>query len=283
MTEQAGDHRSEERDGASGRVTTTGRTVRRALWGAGMAVAATAALIAVTVPRGASAHDDGSTRNAAASAGASGHGQDGGSSAVTENDAPQGPQTGLGPLTKDEVDRARSLALQHGAPRNSLTAGRTRGVEYLDADLVEPPDAAVSAPRRVEVLFYDYGHDQLVKQTVNLDSGTVERTDTTTGVQPPPSSDETRQAAALLIKDPLGKGLRTDFTAATKGQTLTSPDQLRLRGMSFDTGEQSAPAGLGKCGRNRCVRLFTQVKNGPWIDTTDYVVDLSDRTVGRIN
>jgi hypothetical protein len=28
--------------------------------------------------------------------------------------------------------------------------------------------------------------------------------------------------------------------------------------------------------------MFTQVKNGPWIDTTDLVVDLSDRTVARI-
>jgi hypothetical protein len=202
---------------------------------------------------------------------------------VTEDGAPQGPQSGIGPLTKEEVDRARSIALRHGTPRNSLTAERTQGAEYLDADLVDAPDATTAAPRRVEVLFYDYGHDQLVKQTVNLDSGTVEHTDTATGVQPPPSNDETRQAAALLIKDPLGKGLRTDFTAATKGRTLTSPDQLRLRGMSFDTDEQSAPAGLEKCGRNRCVRLFTQVKNGPWIDTTDYVVDLSDHTVGRIN
>lgn len=276
MTELGEDHRSGEKDRARG------RTVKRALWGAGIAVAATAAMIAVTVPRGASAHGDSSTRGAAASAGQPGQGG-AGSTAVTEDGAPQGPQSGIGPLTKEEVDRARSIALRHGTPRNSLTAERTQGAEYLDADLVDAPDATTAAPRRVEVLFYDYGHDQLVKQTVNLDSGTVEHTDTATGVQPPPSNDETRQAAALLIKDPLGKGLRTDFTAATKGQTLTSTDQLRLRGMSFDTDEQSAPAGLEKCGRHRCVRLFTQVKNGPWIDTTDYVVDLSDHTVGRIN
>ncbi|WP_329172891.1 Tat pathway signal sequence domain protein [Streptomyces sp. NBC_01477] len=278
MTEQGEDHRSVESGGARR------RTVTKALWGAGIAVAATAAMIAVTVPGGAAARGDRSG-SAAASAGQSGSGQDrsGDGAAAAENGAPQGPQTGVGPLTKDEVDRAKSLALRHGVPRDSLTAERTQGAEYLDADLVEPPDSAGAAPRRVEVLFYDYGHDQLVKQTVNLDTATVERTDTATGVQPPPSSDETGQAAGLLIKDPLGKGLRTDFTAATKGQTLTSPDQLRLRGMSFDTDEQSAPAGLGKCGHDRCVRLFTQVKNGPWIDTTDYVVDLSDHTVGRIN
>jgi hypothetical protein len=252
-------------------------------------VAATAAMIAVTLPRGASAHSD-TTAGAAskASSGQSGTGTD----AVTENAAPQGPQTGIGPLTEAEVDRAKSIAsaaLQHGTPRGLRTAEGTQGAEYLDTDLADVSDASdasgatADTTRRVEVLFYDYGHDQLVKQTVNLGTGTVERTDTASGVQPPPSNDETRQAAALLIKDPLGQGLRTDFKAATKGQTLTSPDQLRLRGLTFNTSEQSAPAGLDKCGKNRCVRLFTQVKNGPWIDTTDYVVDLSDHTVGRIH
>ncbi|MBY8880866.1 Tat pathway signal sequence domain protein [Actinacidiphila acidipaludis] len=274
MTEQGEDHRSGQQDGARA------RTLRRALWGAATAVAATVAMIAVTLPRGASAHGGGS--DGTASAARPGHGA-AGSAAVTEDAAPQGPQTGDGPLTKAEVDRARSIALSHGTPRDFRTAEGTQGAEYLDTDLVDPPDDAPGGPRRVEVLSYDYGHDRLVKQTVNLDTGTVERTDTATGVQPPPSRDETRQAAALLIKDPLGQGLRTDFSAATKGRTLTSPDQLRLRGMSFSTGEQSAPAGLDKCGTNRCVRLFTQVGNGPWIDTTDYVIDLSDRTVGRIH
>ncbi|MCL2553317.1 MAG: Tat pathway signal sequence domain protein [Actinomycetia bacterium] len=275
MTEQGEDHRSGKQDGARA------RTLRRALWGAGIAVAATAAMIAVTLPRGASAH--GGSTTADATAPAARPGQDGtGTTAVTENAAPQGPQTGIGPLTKAEVDRARSLALRH-APRGLRTADGTQGAEYLDTDLVDAPDATAGTPRRVEVLSYDYGHDRLVKQTVNLATGTVERTDTATGVQPPPSGDETRRAAALLIKDPLGRALRTDFTAATRGQTLTSPDQLRLRGMSFNAGEQSAPAGLDKCGTHRCVRLFTQVRNGPWIDTTDFVIDLSDHTVGRID
>lgn len=280
MTEQGEDHRSGNQDGARA------RTLKRALWGIGIAVAATAAMIAVTLPRGASAHSDSAAgATPKASSGQNGTGND----AVTEDAAPQGPQTGIGPLTKAEVDRARSLAsaaLQHGTPRGLRTAEGAQGAEYLDTDLADAPDgsgATADTTRRVEVLFYDYGHDQLVKQTVNLATGTVEHTDTASGVQPPPSNDETRQAAALLIKDPLGKGLRTDFTAATKGQTLTSPDQLRLRGLTFNTSEQSAPAGLDKCGKNRCVRLFTQVRNGPWIDTTDYVVDLSDHTVGRIH
>jgi hypothetical protein len=206
---------------------------------------------------------------------------------VTENQAPEGgQQTGRGPLTKAEVDRAKSIALQRGALRSAESADGERGPEYIDTDLAEPAQSATAqeeAARRVEVLFYDYARDQLVKKTVNLATGTVERTDTAEGMQPPPSAAETEQAAALLIQDALGKGLRADFKAATKGTDLTSPGQLRLRGISFNTSEQSAPAGLAKCGKHRCVRLFTQVKDGPWIDTTNLVVDLSDRTVGRIH
>ncbi|SNS13253.1 Tat pathway signal sequence domain protein [Actinacidiphila glaucinigra] len=263
-----------------------GRGIKRALWGGGTAVVATAVMIGITLPRDASGDDHSTTGGPAAAPGAPGQ-QDAGSGDVTENEAPEGAhQSGRGPLTKAEVDRAKSIALGRDALRSAQDVDGGRGPEYLDTDLAEPADATgarTDRARRVEVLFYDYGHDRLVKKTVDLASGTVERTDTATGLQPPPSADETREAASLLIGDALGTGLRADFTAATKGGDLTSPDQLRLRGISFNTAEQSAPAGLAKCGRHRCVRLFTQVKDGPWIDTTNLVVDLSDRTVGRIH
>ncbi|MFF7212446.1 Tat pathway signal sequence domain protein [Streptomyces sp. NPDC008238] len=243
-------------------------------------------MIGITLPRDASGDDHSTTGGPAAAPGAPGR-QDAGSGGTTEDEAPAGAQqSGRGPLTKAEVDRAKSIALRRDALRSAEDVAGGRGPEYLDTDLAEPADATgarTEGARRVEVLFYDYGHDRLVKKTVDLTAGTVERTDTATGLQPPPSPDETRQAAALLIGDALGAGLRADFTAATKGRELTSPGQLRLRGISFNTAEQFAPAGLAKCGRHRCVRLFTQVKDGPWIDTTQLVVDLSDRTVGRIH
>jgi hypothetical protein len=37
---------------------------------------------------------------------------------------------------------------------------------------------------------------------------------------------------------------------------------------------------LAVCGgEHRCVKLFTRVKNGPWIDTRHIVIDLSARKV----
>ncbi|WP_240676985.1 Tat pathway signal sequence domain protein [Actinacidiphila soli] len=259
---------------------TAGRGIRRALIGGGIAVAATAVMIGITLPRSASGDDHSGTDgvNAAAS-GTPGTP----TTAATENAAPQGEEkTGRGPLTKAEVDRAKSIALQRNALRSAESVDGGRGPEYVDTDLADSAQPQGDDARRVEVLFYDYGHDQLVKKTVNLTTGEVEQTDTASGMQPPPSADETDQAAQLLIADPLGKGLRTDFKAAGKGTELTKSSQLTLRGIAYNTAEQSGPADLAKCGKHRCVRLFTQVKGGPWIDTTNLVVDLSDRTVGQI-
>jgi hypothetical protein len=267
---------------STGKTGTAGRGVRRALIGGGIAVVATVAMIAITLPLNASGDDhSGDGVNAAASGAPGGAATP--TTATSENAAPTGEeQTGRGPLTKAEVDRAKSIALARGALRSAETVDGGRGPEYVDTDLADSAEPSGDDARRVEVLFYDYGHDQLVKKTVNLTTGKVERTDSASGMQPPPSADETAEAADLLIADPLGQGLRTDFKAATKGTELTTASQLTLRGISFNTAEQSAPADLAKCGQHRCVRMFTQVKNGPWIDTTDLVVDLSDRTVARI-
>lgn len=280
MTDQ-GEGRSSERRGGK-----AGPGVRRVLWATGIAVAATAVMIGVTLPRDASGNDQSgrtgaSGRTNPSATGGSGSGQGG---AVVENSAPKGEvTTGRGPLTKADVDRARDIALGPAPWRKARTVEGKGGPEYLDTDLADEAEPQENGTRRVEVYFYDYGDDTLVKKTVNLTTGKVERTDSATGTQLPPSVDETTKAAELLIKSPLGEGLRKDFKAAANGTALTGSSQLRLRGITYSTAEQSGPASLAKCGKHRCVRLFTQVKNGPWIDTTNLVVDLSDRTVGRID
>ncbi|MFJ9590069.1 Tat pathway signal sequence domain protein [Streptomyces acidicola] len=186
-------------------------------------------------------------------------------------------------MTEAEVDRARSLALGGNSMPGARSVTGRPGPEYLDADLADSAVPTRGEVRRAEVLFYDYGSDKLVKRTVNLTAGKVERTDTAAGVQPPPSPEETDRAAGLLIKSALGAGLREDFKAATRGTELTSASQLTLQGISYNTAVQSGPAALADCGTHRCVRLFTQVKGGPWIDTTNLVIDLSDSTVRRIH
>lgn len=255
------------RSAAEGRAARRG--MRRALWGAGIAVAGTAAMAAVALPDGAQGADR--ARNTAAAA------------PVTQRPAPTGvTKEGRGPLTKAEVDGARALALRADPMPEARDVQGRPGPEQLDADLAESAVAGGDQARLVEVLFYDYATNKLVKRTVNLGSGTVVRTDSASGMQPSPSRAEAAHAADLLIKSPLGAGLRADFQAAAGGARLTGAAQLTLRGIAYNA-EQGGPPSLSACGAHRCVRLFTQVKGGPWIDTTDLVIDLSAGTVSRIN
>ncbi|MDX6362526.1 MAG: hypothetical protein QOC85_1533, partial [Streptomyces sp.] len=159
-----------------------------------------------------------------------------------------------------------------------------RGPQRIGADLAEPEADELdnpNAPRRADVRFYDYKDDTLVTKTVNLDTGKVEQTDTQRDVQPPISHDEMVEAAQLLIADPLGAGLKADYKDAT-GKQLTSPDQLMLNSMVYRATSGAQPAVLADCGKHRCVRLFPKVKNGPWIDSRDLVIDLSARKVGKL-
>lgn len=262
------------------------RGLTRVLWGAGIAAACTAVMMAVTLPSDATGVDRARSADAKAATptpGSPDAGQEAGT-ATSERPAPVGRQrTGRGPLTESEVDRAKALALGPDRMPSARDVTGRKGPEYLDADLADSAAPSGDEARRVEVLFYDYDSDALVKKTVDLSTDKVERTDTARGVQPPPSPAETERAADLLIKSAPGAGLRKDFKAATHGKELTSASQLTLQGISYAPTDRSGPASLSACGRHRCVRLFTQVKGGPWIDTTSLVIDLSDGTVGRIH
>ncbi|OKI01129.1 Tat pathway signal sequence domain protein [Streptomyces sp. CB02923] len=255
--------------------------------GAAVALAGTAAMVAATLPGDAGAADGGSRTAAAEGPEArSGQSQQIRPGVVERAPAEGGQGIGRDPLTDDEVARAQDLA----APRTFRGAtedvkGRA-GPERLTTDLAElGPDETGLAdpPRRANVSFYDYRSDAYVTKTVNLGTGKVEKTDSRHGVQPPPNRAESETAAGLLIAAPEGDGLRKDYEHAT-GKELTGPGQLAVTGFVYrGAAEGPAPERLRACGEHRCVRLFTKVRNGQWIDTRRYVVDLSARTVARLD
>ncbi|WP_099871248.1 Tat pathway signal sequence domain protein [Streptomyces lydicus] len=254
--------------------------------GAALALTGTAAMAAITLPAGAGATGPAGGRPAAAGASAAGRDPGQPPPAVVEKARAQGARgRGRDPLTDDELRRARDLAL----PRTPRAAARDvtgrPGPEPLTTDLAEPdPSEAGSAepPRRAVVSFYDYRGDGYVRTTVNLTTSKVEATDVQHGVQPPPGHDEAVEAARLLIAAPLGAGLRQDYRDAT-GRDLTGPEPLTVTGFVYrGRAEGAAPGALAACGEHRCVRLFTQVTGGRWIDTRRFVIDLSARTVSRL-
>ncbi|MFJ9583653.1 Tat pathway signal sequence domain protein [Streptomyces acidicola] len=268
------------------------RHLGKVVAGAAIAVAGTAVMVGITLPGSVSADESASTgQQAAQQAGQTGQGQGQGQGqgavqpGVVEAAPAEGDKgTGRDPLTDDEMERVERIALNPQLLRSGENAEGERGPERINVELAEPDADELDdpgAPRRAEATFYDYKNDTLVTRTINLDTGKVEQTGTQRGVQPPFSRTETVEAAQLLIADPLGAGLKADYKDAT-GKELTSPDQLVLSGMVFRADAGTKPDTLAKCGEQRCLRLFSKVKNGPWIDTRAFIIDLSTRKVAKL-
>ncbi|EPD95808.1 hypothetical protein HMPREF1486_01670 [Streptomyces sp. HPH0547] len=245
-----------------------------------LALAATAGLLAVTLPLSASGQgrdgDDGDRGQRTVAAGA------GAPAKVADAPPVTGRGTGRDPLSDTERSRAERIALS-GTGAAALRAdgedvtGRTSGPQHISTELPE----GSGAKRRAEVLFYDYAREALVRKTVDLGAGKVTETSVSHGTQPPPAWAEAHEAAGLLLKDPLGSGLCADYRRAT-GKPLTSADQLGTQGLGYVPRERRGDA-LDACGKQRCVRLFTRVAGGgPWIDTKQFVINLSDRSVHRL-
>ncbi|MFJ3223849.1 Tat pathway signal sequence domain protein [Streptomyces sp. NPDC086783] len=262
------------------------RHLGKVVAGAAVAVAGTAAMVAVTLPGSAGADDADGTKGTGTSAQQGGAAAQGAAQPGTVEQAPAEGDKGKGrdPLTDDEMRRVEQLALNRQLLSSGENVEGKRGPQRIGVNLAEPEVEELDdpgAPRRADVTFYDYKDDTLVTRTVNLDTGKVEQTGTQHGVQPPIARDEMAEAARLLIADPLGAGLKADYKDAT-GKELTSPDQLLLNSMVYRAAPGAQPAVLADCGEHRCVRLFPKVRNGPWIDSRDLVIDLSTRKVGKL-
>jgi hypothetical protein len=261
------------------------RHLGKVVAGAAMAVAGTAALVAITLPGTAGADESGGAAGGA-SARQAAQGQAGAvpPGVVEQAPAEGGKGTGSDPLTDDEIERAEKAALDPGLLGVGRNVDGGRGPQRLGAQLAAPAAGELDdphAPRRADVTFYDYRDDTVVTKTVNLDTGKVEHTGTQHGVQPPASREENTQAARILIADPLGAGLRADYRDAT-GKQLTAPGQLLLDSMVYRASPGAQPSVLDQCGEHRCVRLFPKIRNGAWIDAPFLVIDLSARKVGKL-
>ncbi|KNE82085.1 Tat pathway signal sequence domain protein [Streptomyces fradiae] len=268
------------------------RRVGKLLAGAAIAVSGTAIAVAVTLPGSAGASDGAETSVGAEERPGGENGDRAADTAarqpagVVEEEPPVGERgVGRDGLTADELRRVERLALTPGLRSGSEDVEGDRGPEMLGTDLVELKPSEVddaAPPRRAEVSFYDYKDDRLVLKTVNLSTGEVEKTETREGEQPPPTRAEAVEAVEVLLADPLSAGLKQDYKAAT-GKALTGPGQLTTTAMIYRVdGENAGPERVRACGEHRCVRLFTKVTDGPWIDVRHLVIDLSAGTVSRI-
>ncbi|GAA3116201.1 hypothetical protein GCM10017687_32100 [Streptomyces echinatus] len=161
---------------------TVHRHLGKVLTGAAIAAAATAAMVAVTLPGTAGADETGGAAGGTRAAGQAGPGQDAAPPGVVEEAPAEEKQgTGRDPLTGDEALRVEKIAAAGQLSVTGRDVEGDRGPQRLSVDLAEPEAAEADdpdAPRRADVTFYDYRNDTLVTKTVNLSTGKVERTGT---------------------------------------------------------------------------------------------------------
>jgi hypothetical protein len=180
------------------------------------------------------------------------------------------------PLTEEEIRAATDAVL--GVTVRSTPGQQAPELLYVERD----DDKQAEDQRRANAYTYDYSQDKLTITTVDLKTSTVIGKETAEGVQPPPSDNEERRAAELILADPtLGNGVRSTYEGLA-GKPLKSADDLHLRGVIFSPDHVNEPdnaTAVADCGKHRCVRLFIRMPKGKWLDTSRIVIDLSAKKI----
>lgn len=182
------------------------------------------------------------------------------------------------PLTLDEVAYARAASSVDPLFVDAMQ-GAGEAPTYLSTVIVEP-EAYDDNARRLEVVYYDYGTDRVLRFVVNVTAATVEIAESSNGVQPPPSDTEVATALSILLEDPLSAPMKRMYLDL-EGTELTSPDQTIYNGSSYIA--TPADAGAESCGPERCVMLLVQTPGHAYLPTTQIVVNLSQKSVLEIH
>jgi hypothetical protein len=177
-------------------------------------------------------------------------------------------------LTSSEVQRARTIALTPQLAANAEDVTGKAGPEYLSAEV-----DTEAGGREAELYYYDYKSEKLLKQVVDLKAGKLVNSFSATGMQPPASEQESRTALELLIADPAGNTLKEAYRAAT-GKPLNGTEGLVPTAHIYTA--KPADTGAGKCGGNRCVQLIVATADGQFLSISEFIIDLSGRTVARL-
>lgn len=183
------------------------------------------------------------------------------------------------PLSTDEAGYAIHLAsTDPSIPDTATNVRGEAGPQLLYADI---PDTDVDAGGRTAiVVLYDYTHDKTYYQSVDLKTGTLRRSEAGTRLQPPTTSDEADAAIAIA----LGVARPPRFVAefeTSESVPLISAEQVSYVASSWVFDGTTASG--AECGMDRCARLMVTTPSGAYLDTTDFVVDLSEGDIVRLD
>ncbi|MDI6098155.1 hypothetical protein QLQ12_06005 [Actinoplanes sp. NEAU-A12] len=244
--------------------------VRYRKWGWGLGIATASAVTAFGVASW--------QANAAPTAPSATAEPPGGSGQARVSDPSPLPEAATGsgsdPLTSGELEKARTVALTPELASGAEDVTGKAGPEYLSAEIdVE------AGGRQAELYYYDYKTDKLIKQVVDLTTGKLAQSFSAAGMQPPASEQETKAALGLLVADPLGAGFKESYRKAT-GKELNGTDGLVATAHTYTA--KPADQGASQCGNSRCVQLIVKTENGQFLSVSEFIIDLSGRTVARL-
>lgn len=177
------------------------------------------------------------------------------------------------PLSTDETGYAIRIASADASiPQSATDVHGKAGAQVLYADI---PDADVDAGgRRALVVLYDYTGNRTYHQLVDLKAGTVTRSKNAAKLQPPTSADEADAAIAIALSAAEPPKFVTDFEKA-EGVPLVSPKQITYVAGAWTY--DGTTVGGKECGADRCAQLAVSTASGAYLNTTDFVVDLSTK------
>ncbi|GAA1549553.1 hypothetical protein [Nocardioides humi] len=179
------------------------------------------------------------------------------------------------PLSAAETGYAIHLASADA----SIPAGATdvlgeEGPEFLYADL---PDVGENLTgRKVVVSLYDYTSNAAYDQLVDLGTGKVVKTTTSAEAQPPTSATEADVAMELAVGSDLGLLFKEEFEV-NMGVPLIATDQVEYVAGAW-VYDKTTTAGK-ECGKDRCAQLMVSTASGVYLNTWDFVVNLSTKTI----
>ena len=182
----------------------------------------------------------------------------------------------------DRGDRVRNAPRRLAANARPKALNQLPSMHRIYAERSDDDKRPVGSrsSRRADVLYYDYGSDEIVHEVVNLDNGRIEETRVERGAdkQPPITSAETLAAVQLVLDHPkLGPRLRRLYLDAS-GQALTNAAQLQAHGGIFlPDSAQGTPLETVtvSCRRHRCLHFLLPYGDTSVIDPGNLVVDLS--------
>ncbi len=174
----------------------------------------------------------------------------------------------------EEFGYARALA-QAAENDSALRVDGSRGYEFLSLDV---PQTTSPDRRLLEVQSYDYASSELVSQIVDLGSGEVSE-NRIGKAHPSPSEREALFAMDLVIASETAANVRDTFAKAT-GTPLTNPAQLQFVATSNIPAltRQNVP----DCETDRCITFQGRSLDGIWLNLSQIVVNLTDRTVSTL-